>query len=108
MIIVIATLLNIDIFHFSAHPRHIVYLATYLVVMIGTVGILWWNHRETSRAARTAGLPAPAVGGLRLRGLHAVSAARARSRRPNRTRTGRAGRMRRIAVAAPGRSCARV
>ena len=107
MIIVIATLLNIGVFHFSAHPRHIVYLATYLVVMIGTVGILWWNHRETSRAARTAGLPAPAVGGLRLRGLHAVSAARARSRRPNRTRTGRAGRMRRIAVAAPGRSCAR-
>ena len=110
-IIVIATLLNIGIFHFTAHPRHIVYLATYLVVMIGTVGILWWNHRETSRAARPAGLPAPAVGGLRLRGLQVVSAARvragARSRRPNRTRTGRAGRMRRIAAAAPGRSCAR-
>lgn len=111
IIIVIATLLNIGIFHFTAHPRHIVYLATYLVVMIGTVGILWWNHRETSRAARPAGLPAPAVGGLRLRGLQVVSAARvragARSRRPNRTRTDRAGRMRRIAAAAPGRSCAR-
>src|SRR6185312_9496741 len=64
MIIVIAALLNIGIFHFGAHPRYIVYLATYLVVMIGTVGILWWNHRETSRAAITVGLPAPAVGGL--------------------------------------------
>jgi len=30
------------------------------VVMIGTVGILWWDRRETSRAARPAGLPAPA------------------------------------------------
>jgi hypothetical protein len=59
IIIVIATLLNIGIFHFSAHPRHIVYLATYLVVMFGTVGILWWDHRETSGAARPAGLPAP-------------------------------------------------
>ena len=59
IIIVIATLLNIGIFQFSAHPRHIVYLATYLVVMIGTVGILWWDHRETSGAARPAGLPAP-------------------------------------------------
>jgi len=59
IIIVIAALLNIGIFHFSAHPRHIVYLATYVVVMIGTVGILWWDRRETSRAARPAGLPAP-------------------------------------------------
>ena len=56
-IIVIATLLNIGIFHFSAHPRHIVYLATYVVVMIGTVEILWWDRRATSRAARAAGLP---------------------------------------------------
>jgi hypothetical membrane protein len=62
-IIVIATLLNIGIFHFSAHPRHVVYLATYVVVMIGTVVILWWDRRETSRAARPAGLagaPGPA------------------------------------------------
>ena len=65
MIIVIATLLNIGIFHFGAHPRHIVYLATYLVVMIGSVGILWWNHRETSRAASPAGLLAPPVMGPR-------------------------------------------
>jgi CDP-diglyceride synthetase len=56
-IIVIATLLNIGIFHFSAHPRHVVYLATYVVVMIGTVVILWWDRRETSRAATPAGLP---------------------------------------------------
>jgi hypothetical protein len=56
-IIVIATLLNIGIFHFSAHPRHVVYFATYVVVMIGTVVILWWDRRETSRAATPAGLP---------------------------------------------------
>ena len=59
-IIVIATLLNIGIFHFSAHPRHIVYLATYVVVMIGTVVILWWDRRATSRVARPAVLPASA------------------------------------------------
>jgi hypothetical protein len=59
-IIVIATLLNIGIFHFSAHPRHIVYLATYVVVMIGTVVILGWDRRVTSRVARPAGLPASA------------------------------------------------
>ena len=40
IIIVIAALLNIGIFHFSAYPRHIVYLASYVAVMIGTVGIL--------------------------------------------------------------------
>jgi hypothetical protein len=50
-IIVIATLLNIRIFHFSAHPRHVVYLATYVVMMIGTVVILWWDRRETRGAA---------------------------------------------------------
>ena len=56
IIIVIAALLNIGIFHFSAYPRHIVYLASYVAVMIGTVGILWWDRRETGRAARP-GLP---------------------------------------------------
>jgi predicted tellurium resistance membrane protein TerC len=60
IIIVIATLLNIGIFHFSAHPRHIAYLATCFVVMIGTVLILRWDRRETSRAAKRAGLAAPA------------------------------------------------
>jgi hypothetical protein len=40
-IIVIAALLNIGVLHFSAHPRHIVYLATYVVVMVGAVLILW-------------------------------------------------------------------
>ena len=38
-------------------PRHVVYLATYVVVMIGTVVTLWWDRRETSRAATPAGLP---------------------------------------------------
>ncbi len=62
-IIVIATLLNIGIFHFSAHPRHVVYLATYVVVMIGAMAILWWDRRETGHAAEPAGLagaPGPA------------------------------------------------
>ena len=40
-IIVIAALLNIGVLHFSAHPRHIVYLATYVVVMVGAGLILW-------------------------------------------------------------------
>lgn len=72
IIIVIATLLNMGVFHFSAHPRHIVYLATYIVVMIGTVVILWWDRRETSRAAKPAGLAAPAPSWP----AHAVSAPR--------------------------------
>ena len=72
IIIVIATLLNMGVFHFSAHPRHIVYLATYVVVMIGTVVILWWDRRETSRTAKPAGLAAPAPSWP----AHAVSAPR--------------------------------
>jgi len=51
-----------------------------------------------------------AVGALRFRRLHVPPSARARagarSPRPNRRRTGRAGCMRRIAGAGPGRSCA--
>jgi hypothetical protein len=39
-IIVIAALLNIGVLHFSAHLRHIFYLATYVVVMVGAVLIL--------------------------------------------------------------------
>jgi hypothetical membrane protein len=45
VIIVIATLANVGLFHFGQHPRHIVYLATYLVVLVGTVGILEWDRR---------------------------------------------------------------
>jgi hypothetical protein len=48
---------HIGTFHFSAHPRHVVYLATYVAVMIGTVVIVWWDRRETGRAAKPAGLP---------------------------------------------------
>jgi hypothetical protein len=40
-IIVTAAMLNIGVLHFSAHPRHIVYRATYVVVMVGAVLILW-------------------------------------------------------------------
>jgi hypothetical protein len=52
-VIVIATLLNIGIFHFGAHPRRIVYLGTYLVVLAGTSAIMMWHHR------RNRGAPAP-------------------------------------------------
>jgi hypothetical protein len=52
---VIATLLNIGIFHFSAHPRRIVYLGTYLVVLAGTTsGIMAWHRRRASHAAEPA------------------------------------------------------
>jgi hypothetical protein len=49
-VIVIATLVYIGIFHFGAHPRHIVYLATYLVVLVGAVAIVAWNRRSGSAA----------------------------------------------------------
>jgi hypothetical protein len=48
IVIVIATLAYIGIFHFGTHPRHIVYLATYLVVLVGAVAILGWNRRSRS------------------------------------------------------------
>jgi hypothetical protein len=47
-IIVIATLVNIGIFHFGAHPRRIVYLATYVVVLVGAWAILLWDRRSAS------------------------------------------------------------
>jgi hypothetical protein len=50
LVIVIATLANIGIFHFGAHPRRLVYLGTYLLVLVGTTGILVW-HRRASRVA---------------------------------------------------------
>jgi hypothetical protein len=53
-VIVIATLLNIGIFHFSAHPRRIVYLGTYLVVLAGTSGIMAWHRRRASLVAGPA------------------------------------------------------
>jgi hypothetical protein len=49
VIIVVATLVNIGLFHFGQHPRHIVYLATYLVVLVGTLWIMAW-HRRAERA----------------------------------------------------------
>ena len=48
IVIVIATLVFTGIFGFGAHPRHIVYLATYLVVLAGTVAILGWDRRSAS------------------------------------------------------------
>ena len=66
IVVVIATLLNIRIVRFAARPRHIVYLAAYLVVMIGTVGILWSTHprHEPCRqaSALTGSLPSVACG----------------------------------------------
>jgi hypothetical protein len=53
-VIVVATLLNIGIFHFSAHPRRIAYLGTYLVVLAGTIAIMAW-YRRASRVTARAG-----------------------------------------------------
>lgn len=47
VVIVIATLLYLGSFGFAAHPRRIVYLATYLIVLVGTVAIMAWQHRRT-------------------------------------------------------------
>ena len=55
-VIVIATLLNIGIFQFGTHPRRIVYLGTYLVVLAGTSGIMLWHHRRTPDLAHDHGL----------------------------------------------------
>jgi hypothetical protein len=43
-VIVIATLLYVGIFHFGAHPRRIVYLGTYLVVLAGAIAIIAWHR----------------------------------------------------------------
>jgi len=53
VVIVVATLLYVGTFHFGAHPRRIVYLGTYLVVLVGTIAIMAW-HRYRDLAA-TAG-----------------------------------------------------
>jgi len=50
VVIVIATLLYVGTFHFGAHPRRIVYLGTYVVVLVGTVAIMAW-HRNRDLAA---------------------------------------------------------
>jgi hypothetical protein len=55
LVIVIATLLYLGSFHFSGHPRRIVYLGTYLVVLAGTITIMAWHHR------RARGLSSPAA-----------------------------------------------
>jgi hypothetical protein len=57
VIIVIATLVYIGIFDFGAHPRHIVYLATYLVVLVGAVAILGWDRWSGSAGARPGNPP---------------------------------------------------
>ena len=48
VVIVIATLLYLGSFHFSGHPRRIVYLGTYLVVLAGTIAIMAWHHRRVA------------------------------------------------------------
>jgi hypothetical protein len=54
MVIVIATLLYIGIFHFGGHPRRIVYLGTYLVVLAGTIAIMVWRRHSASQLADPA------------------------------------------------------
>jgi hypothetical protein len=49
VVIVIATLLYVGTFHFGAHPKRIVYLGTYLVVLVGTIAIMAW-HRQKAAA----------------------------------------------------------
>jgi hypothetical protein len=51
VVILIATLVYIGIFHFGTHPRRIVYLAAYLVVLAGAVAILAWDRRSRSVSA---------------------------------------------------------
>ena len=51
IVIVIATLVFIGIFHFGTHPRHIVYLAAYLVVLVGAVALLGWGRRSADTPA---------------------------------------------------------
>ena len=48
-VIVVATLLYIGIFHFGGHPRRIVYLGTYLVVLAGAIAIMVWHHKSASQ-----------------------------------------------------------
>lgn len=49
VVIVIATLLYIGIFHFGAHPRRLVYLGAYLVVLVATIWFMAWHRWRTSR-----------------------------------------------------------
>jgi len=50
VVIVIATLLYVGTFHFGAHPKRIVYLGTYLVVLVGTIAIMAWHHHRDPAA----------------------------------------------------------
>jgi hypothetical protein len=49
VVIVIATLLYLGSFPFSGHPRRIVCLGTYLVVLAGATAIMAWHHRWVGR-----------------------------------------------------------
>jgi len=53
-VIVIATLLYVGIFHFGGHPRRIVYLGTYLVVLAGAIAIMAWHHQSASQSTGSA------------------------------------------------------
>jgi hypothetical protein len=48
VVIVIATLLYVGTFHFGAHPKRIVYLGTYLVVLVGTIAIMAWHRHKAA------------------------------------------------------------
>jgi hypothetical protein len=54
VVIVIATLLYLGSFHFTGHPRRIIYLGTYLVVLAGTIAIMAWHHRRATRLTSLA------------------------------------------------------
>jgi hypothetical protein len=49
VVIVIATLLYVGIFHFATHPRRFVYLGAYLVVLAGTIWLMAWHRWRTTQ-----------------------------------------------------------
>jgi hypothetical protein len=49
VVIVIATLLYVGIFHFATHPRRFVYLGAYLVVLVGTIWLMAWHRWRTTQ-----------------------------------------------------------
>jgi len=49
VVIVMATLLYVGIFHFATHPRRFVYLGAYLVVLVGTIWLMAWHRWRTTQ-----------------------------------------------------------
>lgn len=102
-------------FPWKVSPFVAMTIGSYLLGSAWMAGVIQhtWTFARVYPAPGTLDREMPAigaVGALRFRRLHVPPSARARtgarSPWPNRRRTGRAGCMRRIAGAGPGRSCA--